>query len=234
MIPSVSQPATIISCAAPTHIEWPESATATSLSTPARLATTLIRLRTEEVSSATSDTRPVLSPRNRGPASNPDPCSQARKRVIVAGQKYAVLHRQRNWPWSAAPRPVHPRTRARLQQIGLDATLTEAGVRLLEPLPYVAFMSLLSECAVVITDSGGVQEETTYLGIPCLTLRPNTERPVTITHGTNRLAKAESLAQDVEKALSFARAQHRVPDLWDGRTANRCLEDLRSRAQAHL
>ncbi len=126
--------------------------------------------------------------------------------------------------------PVHPRTAARLAAAGLDRRLADAGIRLLEPQSYVRFMSLVTEAAAVITDSGGVQEETTYLGIPCLTLRDNTERPVTITEGTNRLVRAETLGAELARALDAPAAERKRPDLWDGRTAARCVDDLRRRS----
>ena len=81
--------------------------------------------------------------------------------------------------------PVHPRTRSRLKEFGLEAELN--GAILTEPLGYIDFLSLMSHARLVLTDSGGLQEESTALGIPCLTLRENTERPVTVTHGTNRV-----------------------------------------------
>jgi UDP-N-acetylglucosamine 2-epimerase (non-hydrolysing) len=125
--------------------------------------------------------------------------------------------------------PVHPRTAQRLASTGLGERLEAAGVRLIEPVPYVRFMSLVTGAAVAITDSGGIQEETTYLGIPCLTLRENTERPITISEGTNLLVRAEDLAHCVAEALSRARTALRKPQLWDGRTAARCVADLRAR-----
>ena len=125
--------------------------------------------------------------------------------------------------------PVHPRTAARLAERNLGERLSESGVMLLEPLPYIRFMSLIVDCAAAITDSGGVQEETTYLGIPCLTLRDNTERPITITQGTNRLARADTLVAELRDALGSDRKPRR-PELWDGKTAGRCVEDLRRRS----
>jgi UDP-N-acetylglucosamine 2-epimerase (non-hydrolysing) len=126
--------------------------------------------------------------------------------------------------------PVHPRTRARLADTGLGDQLAAAGVRLVEPLSYVEFMSLVVSAAAAITDSGGVQEETTYLGIPCLTLRPNTERPVTVTEGTNRLVAPETVLSTLERALAVGPGTRRRPDLWDGRAAGRCVADLRRRS----
>ena len=97
--------------------------------------------------------------------------------------------------------PLHPRGRARLLELGFA---DHPGIRIVDPLGYVEFMSLVRGAAAVITDSGGVQEETTVLGVPCLTLRPSTERPVTITHGTNRLVRAETLPDELRAALGSA------------------------------
>lgn len=124
--------------------------------------------------------------------------------------------------------PIHPRTRARLDASGLMARLTSTeGIHVLDPLGYVDFMSLLSDSAIAITDSGGIQEETTYLGVPCITLRESTERPITVAEGTNTLVKIESLHSSVRKVLSSSMAKGRRPDLWDGMTANRVVSSLR-------
>jgi UDP-N-acetylglucosamine 2-epimerase (non-hydrolysing) len=128
--------------------------------------------------------------------------------------------------------PVHPRTAARLAEFGLAARLEQAGIRLLAPLPYIRFMSLVAGAAAVITDSGGLQEETTYLGIPCFTLRENTERPITIDEGTNRLATPMSLPGLLAAALARGRLRPKRPEYWDGNTAARCVVDLRRRSGA--
>jgi UDP-N-acetylglucosamine 2-epimerase (non-hydrolysing) len=124
--------------------------------------------------------------------------------------------------------PVHPRTRSRLEAFGLWDTLDRAGdVLLMEPLSYIPFMSLVQNARMVITDSGGIQEETTYLGIPCLTLRPNTERPITITHGTNQLVTAETLLKAAGKHLALGKQEVQPIEFWDGHTADRVVENLR-------
>lgn len=125
--------------------------------------------------------------------------------------------------------PVHPRAAKRLAQTGLAAKLESVGVQLIEPVPYIRFMSLVLNAAAAITDSGGIQEETTYLGIPCLTLRENTERPITISEGTNQLTRADRLAADTETALARPKSTLPRPQFWDGATAARCVEDLRAR-----
>ena len=117
--------------------------------------------------------------------------------------------------------PVHPRTRARLggESVG-------DGVLLTEPLGYFEFIGLEQAAALVITDSGGVQEETTYLGVPCLTVRDNTERPVTITQGTNKLVgrDPEVLVAAVREALSMPTGSRRIPELWEGRAGERAAQ----------
>lgn len=124
---------------------------------------------------------------------------------------------------------VHPRTRKRLAEFGLERRLARGHVKLVEPLPYIEFMNLVSGASAVITDSGGVQEETTYLGIPCLTLRENTERPITITEGSNRLVKREDLVRMAAEAAEGRWPTGRRPELWDGKTAARCVAALRRR-----
>jgi UDP-N-acetylglucosamine 2-epimerase (non-hydrolysing) len=125
---------------------------------------------------------------------------------------------------------IHPRTRKRLEDFGLLAAITAApAIRATEPLSYVEFMNLVSQCAIAITDSGGVQEETTYLGVPCATLRENTERPVTITEGTNRLLKPIDLAAAAREVLAGTWPKGRKPALWDGHAAQRAARSLRSR-----
>lgn len=120
--------------------------------------------------------------------------------------------------------PVHPRTRQRLESLNMPTTR----LRLCEPLGYLDFLNLMSGAAVVLTDSGGIQEETTALGVPCLTLRENTERPVTIEEGTNILAgtSRDSILRAWADLKRNPR-QGRVPALWDGRAAERCRAALR-------
>lgn len=122
--------------------------------------------------------------------------------------------------------PVHPRTRQRLHaRHALDAA---AGVRLIEPLGYLEFLDLVAGARLVLTDSGGLQEETTILGIPCLTLRGETERPVTVTHGTNRVVGVRPVAigAAVREALAAPPAPRGAPPLWDGQAAARVVEIL--------
>jgi UDP-N-acetylglucosamine 2-epimerase (non-hydrolysing) len=120
--------------------------------------------------------------------------------------------------------PLHPRTRARLVEYGIELP---HGVLPTEPLGYLDFLALLDRAALVLTDSGGIQEETSVLGVPCLTFRPNTERPITITHGTNALVGTEPKAVAVAAAAALLRERRaaNIP-LWDGRTAGRIADVL--------
>lgn len=114
--------------------------------------------------------------------------------------------------------PVHPRGREVLTEAGLD---DHPKVTLLEPLGYVDFVAAVRGAALVVTDSGGVQEETTILGVPCLTVRPNTERPITVTHGTNRLVTPDDMVPAAERALASVPGDREVPPLWDGMAGRR-------------
>jgi UDP-N-acetylglucosamine 2-epimerase (non-hydrolysing) len=118
--------------------------------------------------------------------------------------------------------PVHPRTRKRIQQSRLPSALG-GQLRLLDPLPYVEFLALQLRAAAVVTDSGGIQEETSFLGVPCLTVRENTERPVTVTHGTNVLVgrDIQQVRSELQHVLSGRLKTSSIPPLWDGKAAQR-------------
>jgi len=126
---------------------------------------------------------------------------------------------------------AHPRTISALEKFGLkDPLASGSTIQLLEPLPYIQFMNIVTGARLVITDSGGLQEETTYLGIPCLTMRENTERPITVTNGTNKLVNAETLAQNLQSVLAGNWPTGQCPPLWDGKTARRAMQSLRRRS----
>ena len=122
--------------------------------------------------------------------------------------------------------PVHPRTRAALEAMAIDVDLDR--LKLLEPVGYVEFLSLVAGSAGVLTDSGGIQEETTYLGLPCFTLRANTERPITVSMGTNTLLGLDpARIADVPELLEAAPAKEsRIPPLWDGKASERIVDVL--------
>ena len=125
--------------------------------------------------------------------------------------------------------PVHPRTRANIEKFGFTERVANSNIRLIEPLGYLDFMNLYSQARLVLTDSGGLQEETTALGIPCLTLRENTERPITIELGTNKLVgtnteKIKHAAFEILENPSKTGAK--IPPLWDGHAAERICDAL--------
>jgi UDP-N-acetylglucosamine 2-epimerase (non-hydrolysing) len=120
--------------------------------------------------------------------------------------------------------PIHPRSRKRLEEFGFDP----GHIRLIDPLGYLEFLNLTANARLVLTDSGGLQEETTILGVPCLTLRNSTERPVTIQQGTNTLVGThpEAILTAVRAALESGSGTHRQPELWDGHAATRVVETI--------
>jgi UDP-N-acetylglucosamine 2-epimerase (non-hydrolysing) len=124
--------------------------------------------------------------------------------------------------------PVHPRTQARIAELGLQS----GNVRMIEPLGYLDFLCLMDSAGLVLTDSGGIQEETTYLGIPCLTVRSTTERPITITHGTNRLVASDrrSILDAIEQLEQGGAPHPRPIALWDGHAAERIAHILLAHA----
>jgi UDP-N-acetylglucosamine 2-epimerase (non-hydrolysing) len=125
--------------------------------------------------------------------------------------------------------PIHPRTRKNLEKHGLQAEL-DPNILLLDPIGYIDFLALTRSAELVITDSGGIQEETTFLGIQCLTVRDNTERPVTVSTGTNQLIGTDlrKVEQAAEQVLSGNKKQGGIPELWDGGAAERIIEIIES------
>jgi UDP-N-acetylglucosamine 2-epimerase (non-hydrolysing) len=140
---------------------------------------------------------------------------------------YALVRISENMPLVF---PIHPRTRKNLESNRLMTLLNEHNkLTCLQPLGYISFMSLLFHSRFCITDSGGIQEETTYLGIPCLTMRPNTERPITLTHGTNRLCDLHDLESRLKFALSKKTTAGCKIELWDGKTATRVVQSIKNK-----
>jgi UDP-N-acetylglucosamine 2-epimerase (non-hydrolysing) len=124
--------------------------------------------------------------------------------------------------------PVHPRARRNIDEFGLSALISDSGIVLLPPQGYLEMLGLLADARLVLTDSGGIQEETTALSVPCLTMRDNTERPITVEQGTNTLvgrSRARAIAC-VDEILRNGGKRGRVPELWDGRAADRIAADL--------
>jgi len=125
--------------------------------------------------------------------------------------------------------PIHPRTKESFARFGfLDVLAATPGLQLVEPMGYFDFIGLVKQCKVVVTDSGGIQEETTYLGVPCLTMRENSERPSTISVGTNLLigSDLERLKSELENISAGKFKRGSVPPFWDGRTAERIVADI--------
>jgi UDP-N-acetylglucosamine 2-epimerase (non-hydrolysing) len=128
----------------------------------------------------------------------------------------------REWPVIF---PIHPRTRKRMEEFGLSFA-SGSQVKLLEPIGYNESIALTQHARCLLTDSGGLQEESTFFRTPCLTLRPNTERPITITLGSNRLTTVGELRSDFKTTLGGAERLGTVPPLWDGKTAHRIVQEL--------
>jgi UDP-N-acetylglucosamine 2-epimerase (non-hydrolysing) len=122
--------------------------------------------------------------------------------------------------------PAHPRTRTAIVRFGLTSLFSASGLRLVDPVGYLEFLSLQAQARLVLTDSGGVQEETTILGVPCLTLRPNTERPITVSEGTNMLVESrkEAILEACRSILTRSPVFRSAPEFWDGRAAERIVD----------
>jgi UDP-N-acetylglucosamine 2-epimerase (non-hydrolysing) len=124
--------------------------------------------------------------------------------------------------------PVHPRAKANIEKFGLSSLLAGARIALLPPQTYLEMLGLMSHARLVLTDSGGIQEETTALAVPCLTMRDNTERPITVEQGTNTLVGRNRVRtlECVDEILKNGGKRGRTPELWDGRAAERIADDL--------
>ena len=146
--------------------------------------------------------------------------------VDEAGNLSAIMNELR-WLSSRLPVifPMHPRTQKMLHAHGIDSAGSNF-FQIINPVGYHDSLCLTENARLVLTDSGGLQEETTYFQTPCLTLRPNTERPVTLTQGTNRLTNLSNLRSDFTDALERKGNTRRIPPLWDGMTSERCLRAI--------
>jgi UDP-N-acetylglucosamine 2-epimerase (non-hydrolysing) len=147
---------------------------------------------------------------------------------VLGGLLSALAHVSRRLPIVF---PVHPRTRKMLQEGGLSGVLESApGLKLVEPLGYLDFLCLTAQARLILTDSGGLQEESTALGVPCLTLRENTERPITVDVGTNLVVGTdpERIRTEALKVLDGQGKKGRIPEKWDGKSAER-IADLYAR-----
>lgn len=124
--------------------------------------------------------------------------------------------------------PVHPRTIKNAEKFGLDNLLQHSNIIIAEPMGYVDFLCAVKNCRLILTDSGGVQEETTFLQVPCLTVRPNTERPITITEGTNQLVNLceEDIMVKVDAILIEDVKKGQIPKFWDGKSSERLVEAI--------
>lgn len=145
---------------------------------------------------------------------NPENLKRIFQQFEIIAQKYKIIF------------PIHPRTKKIIEVNGIDYNYSN--ILLVDPLGYIEFVNLVKNSLVVLTDSGGIQEETTYLKIPCLTLRNNTERPITVELGTNRLIGIayEKIASEVFSAINNPKNYSKIPPLWDGRASERIAETI--------
>ena len=128
--------------------------------------------------------------------------------------------------------PIHPRTKKMIEQLGFGEKIKKMkNLRMTDPLGYLDFLNMMSNAAFLLTDSGGIQEETTVLGIPCITMRENTERPVTVELGTNVIVgmNTEKIISESLKVLSGTFKKGKIPPFWDGKTADRIVEIIENK-----
>jgi UDP-N-acetylglucosamine 2-epimerase (non-hydrolysing) len=159
----------------------------------------------------------VLTLHRPGNVDNPEVLKNIGEALVQIGKKMPVIF------------PIHPRTRGRLESDELKEIFSEKNnIRLLQPLGYLDFLNLMANALIILTDSGGIQEESTILDVPCLTLRPNTERPVTIEQGTNLLVgnQRKAIIEAFQSVLAGKIKKGRAPELWDGHAADRIVEVL--------